>query len=503
MTVACPPTLRRPITLETHTAAHLGEYKTVKTLQLNWFWPGMQSEVRRIVRTCESCQSNKSQGLKTPATSHHLYAGRAWQKVAIDFTGPLEVTERGNKWILVLTDHFTRWSEALPLPDATASTVASVLSDTVFSRFGIPEEIHSDQGRQFESELMHELCKLWKCDKSRTAPYRPMANGVVERLNRTLASCIRTLLSDDDNLMTDDWDLLLPHIMSVIRASPHRVTGETANFLMLGREVRLPSTVTHDITEDGIEFTSEFAQALQGRMKQAHILLRKQQLEARVDDSEEPSLFKAGDSVWLKSYKVPRGKSAKLQAKFVGPYLIVEALPYHTYRLRRNGKDTIQHEGRIKLHYSEETPVQAILPRDGPRGEDNPKKKITSKALDAKTKPQQQGPLYGGGGSLPPSRPVPVAINNDPNFTLEIESLPNASPRREIITPTPVQKAITAPESNSEVTVTQKGVWGTPPQGATPASTPDFPPLGDQVGRSSRPGRMRSAPMHLKDFITE
>ena len=87
--------------------------------------------------------------------------------------GPLPETPRGNVNILVLSDHFTRWRDAIPIPNGTAAIVAQVLDDRVFTYFGLPERIHTDQGAQFESQLMAELCAIWGVEKSRTTPYHP------------------------------------------------------------------------------------------------------------------------------------------------------------------------------------------------------------------------------------------------------------------------------------------------------------------------------------------
>ncbi|XP_067947474.1 uncharacterized protein [Watersipora subatra] len=112
-----------------------------------------------------------------------LYAGRPWQRLAVDLVGPLPPTPRGNSWVMVLTDHFTRWSDALAIPDATAPT---------------------------------ELCDLWGVDKSRTTPYHPEGNGVVERNNRVLGDSLRALLLGRGQ---EDWDQLLPQIMRTLRGS--------------------------------------------------------------------------------------------------------------------------------------------------------------------------------------------------------------------------------------------------------------------------------------------
>ena len=89
------------------------------------------------------------------------------QLVSIDIVGPLPVTEEGNKYVLAAVDHFTRWVEAFPIRNQKATTVATKLVDGLFCRFSPPEQLHSDQGRQFESELIEDICKLLEIRKSR------------------------------------------------------------------------------------------------------------------------------------------------------------------------------------------------------------------------------------------------------------------------------------------------------------------------------------------------
>ena len=133
----------------------------------------MVAEVRRLLRTCEVCQMAKPGGNKPPCSRQRLYAGRPWQKVAIDLVGPMPKTQRGNQWISVLSDHFTRWQDAIPLPDATAPTVVTALDEQIFCYFGLPEQLHSDLGKQFQSRLMAELCNLWRVDQTHTTLYHP------------------------------------------------------------------------------------------------------------------------------------------------------------------------------------------------------------------------------------------------------------------------------------------------------------------------------------------
>ena len=198
-----------------------------------------------------------------------MHAGRPWQQLALDLVAPLPTTDRGNQWILVLTDHFSRWQDALAIPDATAMTVATTLEERVFCYFGLSEQVHTDQGTQFEGELLTELCSRWHISKSRTTPYHPQGNGVVERGNRTLGDTLRTMLLHRSQ---EDWDLFLPQIMRAYRATPHSITGLTANLLLLGREVRLPDQLHHPTPLPSAQSRASFIRDTEARLMEAHQL---------------------------------------------------------------------------------------------------------------------------------------------------------------------------------------------------------------------------------------
>ena len=107
-------------------------------------------------------------------------------RVAIDVLGPLPVSESGNRYILIAMDYFAKWQEAYALPNQEAKTVAKVLVDQFVSRFGAPAQLHSDQGRNFESQVFTEMCKVLRIEKTRTTPLHPQSDGMVERSSRTL-----------------------------------------------------------------------------------------------------------------------------------------------------------------------------------------------------------------------------------------------------------------------------------------------------------------------------
>ena len=155
-----------------------------------------------------------------------------WSKVSIDISGTHPRSRTGSEYILTVMDHFTKWAEAFPIRDHNAHTVAKVLLDRLFSRFGMPEELLSDQGPEFESELVAEWCKALGVWKIRTSLYRPTTNGMLERFHRTLNQMIGKVVSEGQR----DWDQYVQPVMAAYRASEHVVTGFSSNFLMFGRD---------------------------------------------------------------------------------------------------------------------------------------------------------------------------------------------------------------------------------------------------------------------------
>ena len=142
-------------------------------------------------------------------------------------------TNEGNRYILVVADYFSKYAEAYALPDMTAQTVADTLTTQFFCRYGIPRQLHSDQGTDFQSELFREVCRLLQIEKTRTMPFRPQSDGLVERLNRTLKSLLKAFVNEHHN----DWDGHLSYLMCAYRSTIQDSTRCSPNLLMLCHEI--------------------------------------------------------------------------------------------------------------------------------------------------------------------------------------------------------------------------------------------------------------------------
>ena len=158
------------------------------------------------------------------------------QTVAVDIVGPFPTSPAGNNYILVAMDYFTRWAEAYPIPNQEASTVATKLVNEMFLRFSPPQQLHSDQGRQFESKLLAEICNCLGIQKTRTTPYHPQCDGLVERFNRTLLNMLATTTATHPST----WEDHIQKVLMAYNSSVQPTTGYTPFFLMFGREAHLP-----------------------------------------------------------------------------------------------------------------------------------------------------------------------------------------------------------------------------------------------------------------------
>ena len=368
------------------TGSHLGQKKTMEKIRSRFYWPGQRHDVENWCRACEKCLSRKSPSQARRAPMQSDLVGYPLQRVAMDILGPLPSTTRGNKYVLVVGDYFTKWVEAYPMINMEAKTVADLFVHQFVSRFGVPDTLHTDQGRNFESSLLKEVCQLLGVSKTRTSPYHPQSDGFVERFNRTLLDLLSIAASENEH----DWDLHLPLVMMAYRTSVQESTGCTPFYLMFGREICLPADVMFGLPPASApQQVNQYALDLRTHLETAyqrvrsHMEMQQRRQKALYDKTAKGHPFKVGDLVWLHCPAVPRGKSPKLHCYWQGPYKVVKPLGDVLYLLQHRDsprKRTVVHFDRLKPHVAppqteeEDTSVEEEdLPQteeEGTSGED-------------------------------------------------------------------------------------------------------------------------------------
>ena len=248
-----------------NTAAHLGLEKTLAKIKARFYWYGYQKDTELFCKQCGRCASSKAPPYTVRAPLQQDAPSYPWERIAMDIVGPLPVTDNGNRFILVISDFFTKWPEAFALKDHKAETIAIKLVDDVICRHGLPRVVHTDQGRDFESNLIKQVCELLEIEKTRTTAYHPESDGLVERLNKTLIGMLRSCVYENQK----NWDTLLPKILLGYRSSVQATTGYSPFSLVYGREAMLPVDVVFGGSKERFETKHEFVSRQRDYMEQA------------------------------------------------------------------------------------------------------------------------------------------------------------------------------------------------------------------------------------------
>lgn len=331
---------------------HLGVRRTSGRLRQKYYWVGYQQDVSDWCRSCPQCQARRRPRPFPRAPLQPSATGDRFQRVAMDILGPLPESHSGNKYILVISDYFTKWVEAVALPNIEASTVARAFYREFVSRYGVPIYLHTDQGTQFESLLFQELCHLLQINKTRTTAYWPQSDGMVERLNQTLEAMLSKMVSANQR----DWDEHLPTAMMAYRSSEHAATGFAPTQMLFGTDIALPiHLVLGPVPGEAHSNLGQFSWDLREQMFNIHQIAREHLAKARAgmreqyDHNLRVNAYGVGDQVWVHQARRHKGLSPKLQPRWEGPFRVVAKLSPLLYRVKRpHSKSSVIHHNRLQ-----------------------------------------------------------------------------------------------------------------------------------------------------------
>ena len=362
------PTALRPMVLElahaNPTAGHFGTERTLQRLRDFFYWPGLSTEVRLFCEICPECEVSKFPTRKNKAPLGTIKVGFPLEVIAMDIMGPFPLSKSGNQYVLVIGDYFTKWLTIIGIPDQTSGTVARALINKLVCVLGVPYSIHTDQGLSFENALIRDLCTLLNIKKTKTTPYRPQSDGLVERANRTIKASLKTFISHLNDVPR--WDEFLPLVQLAYNSSVHNVTGFTPAFLMFGRELRLPLHLIFPIPRDNEPNVALFVRDLRLRLAECFLLVR-QRLNHRhkvaktVYDSKcKVPVYVINSYVWLHA-PPPRGVSPKLHRYWTGPWQI-KGITGTTVDLTRVGPlPSPRHMRSTSVHVDRIKPVRGTV----------------------------------------------------------------------------------------------------------------------------------------------
>lgn len=331
---------------------HPGRERTLSILKDRFFWPGITADTELWIKQCGRCLRRKSStNMKAPLVN--ITSTYPLELVCMDYLS-LEPSKGGIGNVLVITDHYTRYALAIPTKNQTAKTTAEAFFNHFIINYGIPSRIHSDQGANFESDLIKELCTLMGMKKSRTTVYHPMSNGMTERFNRTLIGMLGTLEPEQKQ----DWKKYISPLVYAYNTTKHESTGYTPYELMFGRTPKLPIDLVFGMNgtvQTETKNHSEFVQDLRERLQKSFEIVKKsadgarQKQKENFDKSARASNLEIGDKVLVKILAF-EGKH-KIADKFEEDiYTVVDKpnrdIPVYIVR-NNNGRDKTFHRNHL------------------------------------------------------------------------------------------------------------------------------------------------------------
>jgi transposase InsO family protein len=365
------------------TGGHFATKKTLEQINRRAYWLKWRSDTTRFCKRCSECNAYHRGKAPKHGEMQTMLVGAPMERLGIDLCGPFPTSE-GHKYILTTICHFTRWAEAIPIPNKEAHTVATALVNNVISRFGTPIQILSDQGRTFDNNLLSGICRALQIDKIRTTSYRPNTNGQVEILHRSINSMIGKVIGDNQHT----WTELLPPLMAAYRSAVHSSTGYSPNYLTLGREVNMPIDLWLQSPDSNKYNSDDYVEAMVNRMMYAADVVRNNlQMQSTrnkrlYDIRVKSNRFRTGDWVLLFTPRTKPGNCVKWQRMYNGPFLVIDVIGPVTCIVQKSEKAhaIVTHIDKLKLYHGP-TPTSWLEPHHQLLNDDDENTEASDDAL--------------------------------------------------------------------------------------------------------------------------
>ena len=294
---------------------HLGADKVEELARQRYYWPYMRKDIQEYIRKKCSCVASKKPNVLEKAPLVPILASYPFEMICIDFL-KLDRCKGGFQYVLVVTDHFTRFSQAYATKNKSSKAAATKLFEEFILQFGFPKRIHHDRGAEFNSSLFRELHRLAGIKTSNTTPYHPMGDGMVERMNRTLCNMLKAIPESSKQ----NWKDYLAKLTFAYNSTKHTATGYSPFYLMFGRESRLPIDSIFPFEGEEIKNRTykDFVTKWEKSMKEAFEIANKKIKKAAeynknyYDGKIKQVEIKPGDRVLVKN--VAKGGTRKLKS---------------------------------------------------------------------------------------------------------------------------------------------------------------------------------------------
>jgi hypothetical protein len=342
--------------------AHFGAKKTFHILSQTFFWPNYERDTTEWTGACDTCQRNSPYNTFRPVVGAFT-PNSPNEVVEWDLTGPFRDPDGTLWYILVMIDLFTKWVEAIPIGNTSASTLVECLHSEWVTRYGPPKQLHNDQGSNFMSKEVNDYCNKLGINHTHTTAYHPQGNGGVERVNRTIKEHLSRVKT-----VNGSWRTALPDVLWAYRLSLHSSTKFAPYYLQFGRNPPLPPLFARQSSSTSQRDNSI---SLEGNIRRSqatasHNLHRaRDRMLKRVNKGRHSVNLRSGQHVLLRR----PGVQPSLSEKWDGPFEVVRTNPNNTIVIINDSQlpETV-HLSRVKLYRGQNPGPSTTLVPD-PTGE--------------------------------------------------------------------------------------------------------------------------------------
>ena len=333
-----PAQFRRTVFEALHGLSHPGIHASAKLVATRFVWPSVNKDVREWARTCLQCQRSKVHRHTRSPLGTFSEPDARFHHVHVDLVGPLPPSE-GSVYLLTCIDRFTRWPEAIPLPNCSSETVAKAFLERWVSQFGCPAVVTTDRGSHFEASFNKLLCTLG-CRHARTTAYHPESNGIIERFHRQLKAALRAHSNPS-------WKEVLPLVLMGIRNTVKVDIDSTPSELLYGCSLRLPGELVANKPPQRYDYGTYI-----DRIRDHMQLLRPAHTRVQETAIYLPPALDTATHIFLRTDSVRQ----PLQQPYTGPYKVLRRMA-KTFVIDRNGKRETVSIDRLKPAFLEAPPL--------------------------------------------------------------------------------------------------------------------------------------------------
>ena len=327
------------------TAGHLGIAKTIARIKRLYNWRYLKQHVVSYIKQCLICAKRKAGGATKAPLRPMPPANEVWDRIAMDIVGPLTVSDNGFKYILVISDYASRFVFTIPMIDQKATTVAEHFVKEIICKYGTPKTVLTDQGTNFESKLIKNICDIFNINKQHTTAYHPQTDGLVERFNRTLGDMLASYTSNEPN----EWDKYLPFVTLAYNSAIQSTVKNCPFYLFFGRMPTLPTDrVMNERYNIGNDEGSTYLEKWKNAKKTAkEQIFKAQKLQKEFyDKNAQATEYNIGDLVLLREPPKP----GKFRYRWEGIWVIEKIFSQLNYKICQGKEQMVVHVNRLKKY---------------------------------------------------------------------------------------------------------------------------------------------------------